>query len=241
MTADGFDVLYENGPCLVVNKPAGVLTQAPPGIDSMEVRIKAFLQARTGRVEPVYLGIPHRLDRPASGAMVFCTTRRDTQRVAQQFEGRLVQKTYWALVEGHLDAAQGTWTDSIRKVHGEARSEIVAPGDRGGRTAVLHYRVIGRHAAGDWLSIELETGRTHQVRVQAGSRRHAILGDELYGATTPFGPPIDDTRLRPIALHARNLSFRHPRTRELISIEAPLSDPWPSLESMRCAAEREPP
>ncbi len=66
----GFELLYEQGPCLVVCKPAGVLTQAPPGIDSLEVRIKAFLRDRDGRLGNVYLGIPHRLDRPASGAMV---------------------------------------------------------------------------------------------------------------------------------------------------------------------------
>ena len=86
-------ILREEGPCLVVLKPPGVLTQAPPGIDSMEVRIRGYLYRREGRKpKDIYLGVPHRLDRPASGAMVFCTKYRATRKLAEQFEGRLVKK-----------------------------------------------------------------------------------------------------------------------------------------------------
>jgi 23S rRNA-/tRNA-specific pseudouridylate synthase len=94
---------------------------------------------------------------------------------------------------------------------------------------VLHYRTRGHTPHGSWLEIELETGRTHQVRIQAASRGHPVLGDTLYGSQIPFGEPFADERLRAIALHARSLEFRHPMTQELITLTAPLPDAWRSL------------
>ena len=82
------DILYDDGPCLVVNKPAGVLTQAPAGIDSMEVRVKAFYRKREGKEDNIYLGLPHRLDRPVTGAIVFARHVRAAQRLSAQFENR---------------------------------------------------------------------------------------------------------------------------------------------------------
>ena len=85
---------------------------------------------------------------------------------------------------------------------------------------MLHYRVLGRRGWGTWLKIELETGRTHQIRIQCGSRGHPVLGDALYGAEGSFGPLHEDERLRPIALHGRSVTFRHPMTQEMVSIVA---------------------
>ena len=229
MNDTGFDILHEEEPCLVVCKPPGLLTQAPPGIDSLEVRIKDYLRRRDGADRRDYLGVPHRLDRPASGAMVFGTKTRGTRRLAEQFEGRLVEKTYWVCVEGEIADDEGTWQDFLRKVPGEARAEVVGPTHPEGRCAVLHYRVRGRYLWGTWLEIQLETGRTHQIRVQAATRGHPVLGDTHYGATTTFGPQYDDPRLRAIALHARTLKFRHPKTRETILATAPVSADWREL------------
>ena len=228
MTEAGFDILYEDGPCLVVNKPPGMLTQAPPGVDSLEVRIKAALAERPDRPKTIYLGVPHRLDRPASGAMVFATRRKAARRLAEQFEGRLVEKTYWACVEGHVAAAEGTWKEYLRKVPGEARAEVVEAGSPQARLAVLHFRTLQTAPWGTWLEIKLETGRTHQVRIQAASRGHPLLGDRQYGSTVPFGPQHDDERLLAIALHARCLSFRHPKTRAEVSVTAPVAQYWPT-------------
>ena len=97
---EGFDILYEEGPCLVVVKPGGVATQAPPGIDSLEVRVKEFLRVRDSKAGNVYLGVPHRLDRPVSGVMVLARHVRAARRLSDQFEARTVRKTYWAVVEG---------------------------------------------------------------------------------------------------------------------------------------------
>ena len=225
----GFDLLYEEGPCLAVAKPSGVLTQAPPGIDSLEVRIKAFLKRRGGATDNVYLGVPHRLDRPASGAMVFALDPRTTRRLAAQFEARSVEKTYWACVAGRVEPSEGTWTDFLRKIPGRPKAEVVASDRPEGRQAILHYRTLGWLEWGTWLAIELETGRMHQVRIQAASRGHPVLGDSEYGSTIPFGPQHEDRRLRAIALHARTLSFRNSATHQRVAITAPLPEAWAAL------------
>lgn len=225
-----FDILYEDGPCLVICKHAGVLTQAPPGIDSLEVQVREFLRQRNGlAAEDVYLGLPHRLDRPASGVMILATDYPTTRRLGRQFERRKVQKVYWACIEGRILPEAGTWEDFVYKIPGQAKAEVVAADYPGGRTAVLHYRTM---AAADWgtmLEITLETGRTHQIRVQAASRGHALLGDAHYGSTVPFGPQPDDVRLRPIALHARSLTFTHPTSHETITVTAPTPEYWPQF------------
>jgi len=224
-----FDLLYEDGPCLVVCKHAGVLTQAPPGIDSLEVQVKKFLRQRGGTAEDVYLGLPHRLDRPASGAMILATDYNTTRRLGRQFERRKVQKIYWACIEGRIEPEAGTWQDFVYKIPGQARAEVVAADHAGGRTAVLHYRTVATAGWGTLLEITLETGRTHQIRLQAASRGHPLLGDAHYGSTVPFGPQHEDVRLRAIALHARSLTFMHPTSKQTITVTAPTPEYWPPL------------
>jgi RluA family pseudouridine synthase len=222
----GFEILHEDAAILVVNKPPCLLTQAPLGIDSLEVRIKRLLQDRGVPADEVYLGVPHRIDRPASGVIVFAKTLKAAQNISKQFERRFVHKTYLALAQGNVDPAEGTWTDHLKKTYGKPQSQVVAEGDPGGQLAVLHYKVAGTATAHSLLEIRLETGRTHQIRVQCASRGHALLGDELYGSTLPFGPWSDDERERLIALHARSLAFRHPTTQQDLVFTAPLPDIW---------------
>lgn len=223
----GFQILFEEGSCLVVCKPPGLPTQAPPGIDSLEIRIKSFLKVRDDPPHDVYLGVPHRLDRPASGAIVFATRRRAAQKLARQFERREVKKLYWACVEEWPDPPVGTWRDCLRKVFGKPQAEVVSADHPEARLAVLHYRTLCCASWGVWLEIELETGRTHQIRIQAASRGHPVLGDFQYGSTIPFGPQHTDERLRAIALHARTLAFLHPTTKQRISVTAPTPEFWP--------------
>lgn len=225
------DILYEEGPCLVVSKPPGLLTQAPPGIDSLELEVKGYYRQAEGKQprDNIYLGIIHRLDRPVTGAIAFARHARAAKRMASQFQNRTVSKTYWALVEGVVTPDEGTWTDHLHKRHGMAQAIVVSEDDPRGKLAVLHYRVRGRVNGATWLEIELETGRTHQIRVQASSRGHAVLGDSQYEATTPFGPQRDSIRDRAIALHARTLGFRHPMIDEQVVVEAPLPSYWPDL------------
>ena len=227
------EILYEEGPCLGVAKPAGLLTQAPPGIDSLEARIKAFLKARDAKPGGVYLAVPHRLDRPVSGAMVFAKHVRAARRLSEQFEARSVRKIYWACVAGNVTPRSGSWTDLVRKIPDQARAEIIAPGRAAefpdARPATLHYRVRGQNERMTWLELELETGRMHQIRLQTSSRGHAVLGDWLYGSELAFGAPHEDQRLRPIALHARSLDFHHPMTHAQARLVAPLPVDWSEL------------
>jgi 23S rRNA pseudouridine1911/1915/1917 synthase len=233
MVPSEIEILYEDGPVLVVNKPAGLLTQAPLGIDNLEVRLRQFLKAREGKEGNIYLAVLHRIDRPVSGAIAFARHVRAARRISEQFEGRMVEKKYWALVENRPAADSGTFTDYIQKLDGEARSVVVPTGHAEGKLAVLHYRVLDGTGmppeAGTLLEIELETGRTHQIRVQCSSRGMPLLGDELYGSTAAFGPPSADARERVIALHARTLKFRHPMTRETVEVVAPLPSHWPAI------------
>ena len=223
------EIIWEEGPCLVVCKPSGLLTQAPSSIDSMEARLREFIRQRDFKRGKVYLGVPHRLDRPVSGALLFAKNQRAAKRLAEQFESRTVHKTYWACVSGTVEPNEGTWIDHMRKVPDEPRAELISPDAPDARQAVLHYRTLGNTPFGSWLEIELETGRMHQIRLQCASRLHAILGDAQYGSQIPFGEPPADPRLQPIALHARTLSFSHPMTHLPVSLTAPLPQLWQTL------------
>ena len=215
------DILHESDRILAVCKPGGLLTQAPSGIDSMEVRIKRYLAEQTGNRGKVYLGVPHRLDRPATGVMVFAKDKKTARILAEQFQQRKVRKQYLAVVSGTVQPESGTWTDWMRKVPDEARSEICREQDENAQQAVLHYARVRTATDVSWLSIQLETGRSHQIRLQAGSRGHPILGDELYGSTVDYGPASDDLRLRWIALHAHKLQIIDPDSGKSLEIVAP--------------------
>jgi len=226
---------------LVVNKPPGLSTQAPRGIDSLEVQVRELLQGRvnadmaywqcdpSGQAPAVYLGLPHRLDRPVSGVIVLAKTKKGARKISRQFERRLLRKTYWAAVEGLVDPAEGTWADWLRKIPGEARVEIVMEGHPEAQHAVLKYRTIGRTILGSWLEIEPETGRMHQIRVQAASRGWPIFGDAQYGSRVAFGAQDEDIRKRAIGLHARSLTFVLPVTQRELTIVAPLGQAWQDL------------
>lgn len=229
MDAATLEILYQEGPCLVVNKPSGLLTQAPPGIDSLEERVRDYWRQREGKSGNLYVGVPHRLDRPVSGAIVFARHVRAARRLAAQFQARLVRKVYWACVGGWVVPERGTWEDTLRKVPDQPRAEIVPADHPEGRPALLHYRTLGAGPWGTWLEIELQTGRMHQIRVQAASRGYAVLGDAMYGSTAPFGPAVEDPRQQAIALHARRLAFLHPMTREPVEVDAPLPAVWGPL------------
>lgn len=221
-----FNVLYKKGPCICVQKPAGLLTQAPPGIDNLEEQVRAFYKQREGKTGNIYLAIIHRLDRPVSGAIVFCRNVRAAQRLAAQFRERSVRKTYWGIVEGVPPEEQGEWTDFVRKIPDVAQGEVVDESGEGAKRAELGYQVIARTETHALLEIELGTGRYHQIRLQCAARGFPILGDRLYGAGESFGPEVEDPRHHHIALHARTLAFRHPMVDEMVEVTAPLPAAW---------------
>ena len=226
------EILYDNGPCLVINKPAGLLTQAPRGIDSLEIWVKNFYREREGKQpdDKIYLGLAHRIDRPVTGAIVFGRHVRATRKLCTQFADRTVSKVYWAFVKGKVSPDEGTWRDFLHKRHGMAQAEVVEEDHPGAKHAILHYRTLWQSEQGSWLEIVLETGRTHQIRIQAASRGYAIVGDSQYGSTIPFGEQTPELRDRGIALHARQLGFTHPMSSEPVDIVAPLPASWDALD-----------
>jgi 23S rRNA pseudouridine1911/1915/1917 synthase len=222
-------VLYEDNHCLAVAKPAPMLTQAPVGIPSLEAQVRDYLKERYQKPGRIYLGIPHRLDRPVSGVVLFARQTKSAQRLAVQFRNRQVRKIYWAAVEGAVEPAEGLWEDWLLKLREEARAERVTAGTPAARHASLRYRRLAANAAATLLEIQPDTGRMHQIRVQAAARGWPIVGDSLYGAKTAFGPAAEASRDRIIALHARSLTFLHPIRYEPITVAAPLPDVWQQL------------
>lgn len=225
------DVLYEDNHCLAVCKPAGLLTQGvPTGIPTLEGQARTYLKEKYNKKGNVYLGIPHRLDRPVSGVVLFARSSKAAARLAEQFAGRTVTKVYWALVErneqGEVPPSEGVWEDFLLKDAEQARTTRVEAGTEGGKRAVLHFRRVSEHLDGALLEVQPETGRMHQIRVQAAVRGWPIRGDELYGAKSSFGPAAEQVRDRMIGLHARSLTFLHPIRYEPIVVTAPVSEAW---------------
>jgi 23S rRNA pseudouridine1911/1915/1917 synthase len=223
-------VLYEDNHCLAVAKPAGLLTQAAQdAVPSLEALAREYLRGKHSKTGRVYLGVPHRLDRPVSGVVLFARQTKSAQRIAEQFRTRQVTKIYWAAVEGDVAAEEGLWEDWLRKLPEEARSERAEPDSPGAKLAVLRFRRLRACDGGALLELRPETGRMHQLRVQAALRGHPVRGDAVYGAALPFGPPAELARDRHIALHARGLTFLHPVRYEPITVTAPLPGAWRAL------------
>jgi 23S rRNA pseudouridine1911/1915/1917 synthase len=223
-------ILFEDNHCLAVAKPAPLLTQGvPPGIPTLEAMVKAYLKERYHKPGNVYLGIPHRLDRPVSGVVLFARNTKAARRLAEQFQQHQVVKIYWAVVEGNVQPEEGRWEDWLLKRPEEARTERVTPETPGARHAVLAYRRLAVTAGSSLLEVRPETGRMHQIRVQAAGRGWPVRGDAWYKARQPFGPPAPTPRDRAIALHARSLTFLHPIRYEPVTVIAPLPVFWSDL------------
>src|SRR5437667_6446421 len=122
------DIIYEDFHLIAVSKPAPLLTQGPSGVPSLEALVKAYIKEKYSKPAGVYLGVPHRLDRPVSGVIVFARNTKAARRLAEQFHKHQVEKAYWAAVGGEVQPDEGTWEDWLLKLPAEARSERVEPG-----------------------------------------------------------------------------------------------------------------
>lgn len=230
------EILWEEPTALVVNKPAGILTQGAHGITTMETCLRDYLKSRDQHSGVPYVGLPHRLDRCVSGALLVARNVRAVQRFGAQFQSRKITKTYWAIAIGCVPTGVDetplvTLQDIVRKVPGRPVAEIVDDSAPDGKQATLHYRLLrylelpdGRTCS--WLEVHLETGRMHQIRLQFASRGFPLLGDSTYGSDVRFGPMVDDERQQTIALHAREIEFFHPKTGVRTKVTAPVpNDP----------------
>jgi 23S rRNA pseudouridine1911/1915/1917 synthase len=227
---DVLHILFEDNHCIAAAKPAGLLTQGvPAGIPTLEAMVKAYLKAKHQKPGNVYLGIPHRLDRPVSGVVLFARNSKAAQRLAEQFRERQVTKIYWGIVEGTLEPGEGVWEDWLRKIQDEARAEKAEPHAQDAKRAEMGYRVLQPCEGGTLVEFAPRTGRMHQIRVQAALRGHPLLGDQLYGSTGTFGTAAELARDRIIALHARSLTFLHPLRYEPMTLTAPLPAAWEEI------------
>jgi 23S rRNA pseudouridine1911/1915/1917 synthase len=202
----GMAIAYEDDDIVVVDKPRGVAAHPTPGWTGPTV-IGGLLAAgvrvaTSGAAERQ--GIVHRLDANTTGLMVVAKSERAYSVLKQAFRDREVSKTYHALVQGHPDPLRGTIdAPTGRHPSGDGRFAVVA----GGRPSVTHYDTLEAFRAASLVSVGLETGRTHQIRVHMSAVRHPCCGDLLYGADPVLAARLGLTRQW---LHAVRLSFEHP-------------------------------
>ncbi|WP_311589878.1 RluA family pseudouridine synthase [Varibaculum massiliense] len=223
-------VLFEDADIVVVNKPVGVAAHTAPGWKGPTVN-GALLAAghqicTSGPRERI--GIVHRLDVGTSGALVVAKTEVAYRQLQDDFRARRVEKIYHALAQGYFEPPQGTISAPIgRHPSRDFKMAVVA----GGRPAVTHYRTLERLPGVSLLEIQLETGRTHQIRVHAQAMRHCLVGDPIYGGNPELAKKLGLERQW---LHAVSLSFMHPVTGKKMTFEAPLSpDLMAALEKLR--------
>ncbi|WP_010587572.1 RluA family pseudouridine synthase [Schlesneria paludicola] len=221
------EILLDDGPLIALNKPAGLLTQGVPHAQaSMEGLVKAYLKTKLDKPGNVYLGVPHRLDRPVSGVVIFAKNSKAAARLAEQFRERSLRKIYLAVTEGVPDPAEGCLVDWLFKDAEDAHVTVVPAGTPGAKRAVLDYQVLAVHQGRALVEVELHTGRMHQIRVQFGSRGWPIADDRQYGSKSPATLSDYDPRVSPIGLHAWRLHLRHPVRYDALRLEAPLPANW---------------
>ena len=210
-------VLFEDEDLLVVDKPAGLLTvpTAERERDTLLARALDYLQHRYRR-RP-YAGIVHRLDKDTSGALVFARNREALHALQALFRAHDIEREYLAIVEGRPPESGTLDADLVRDA-GLGRRGIARPG-QSGRRAVTRYRVLERFARAALVSVELETGRTHQIRIHFSAAGTPVAGDRVYRRRADAPPIVAAPRQM---LHARRLGFAHPATGALVRAEAPL-------------------
>jgi len=220
------DIVYEDDELIVVNKPAGIVVHPAAGVTSGTLaNALAFhfqqLSTSGGAVRP---GIVHRLDKGTSGLMVVAKTEAAHEDLADQFRDREIFKSYVALVHGHVEKRTGQIDQPIARDRGNRTRMAVV---RGGRPSLSIYRVRKRFERFTLLNVELKTGRTHQIRVHLSWLKHPVVGDDAYGSGRDKTVP--DHKLRSAIaslgrqfLHAEQLGFRHPQTKEELRFTSPL-------------------
>lgn len=211
------DILYEDDDILIVNKPKGMVVHPAPGhysqtlVNAVMFHCKDNLSGINGVSRP---GIVHRIDMDTTGSLIICKNDLAHQSLAKQLKDHSITRKYHAIVHGNLKEDTGTVNAPIGR-HPVSRKKMSTHAPNG-RPAVTHYKVLERFGAYTYIECQLETGRTHQIRVHMASIGHPILGDAVYG---PVKCPF---KLEGQTLHAKILGIKHPRTGEYMEFDAPL-------------------
>ena len=220
------NVLYEDNHIIVINKRAGEIVQGDKtGDKSLCDILKQFLKEKYAKPGNVFVGLPHRLDRPVSGVVVFAKTSKALERLNTMFRDGNVKKIYWAITKEKPLKPEDELQSWILRNEKMNKSFSYPKQVEGSKHAVLHYRHIASSQNYNLIEVELKTGRHHQIRCQLASIGCPIKGDLKYGSkrSNPDGS---------ISLHARYVEFIHPVSKELIQVTAPLPDDklWQSFE-----------
>lgn len=201
------NVIYEDNHIIVVEKPAGVPTQADiSGENDMQSIIKQYIKEKYNKPGNVFVGIVHRLDRNVGGVMVFAKTSKGASRLSEQIRERCFHKRYIAIVDGILAKDHDTFEDYLLKDEKQNKVSVVNKDTRGAKYAKLDYKIIKKSSNRTMVSINLYTGRAHQIRVQFASRGHALIGDIKYGKI----------KSNAILLWAYEIEFKHPVKDEIL-------------------------
>ncbi len=221
------EILYEDNHIIIVSKAAGEIVQGDKTGDTpLSEEVKAYIKEKYQKPGNVFIGVPHRLDRPVSGIVVFARTGKALSRLSEMFRNGEVKKTYWAVVGNRPPK------DDDEPVHYIVRNEKMNKSfaydkeTKDSKKAVLHYRLIARSDKYYLVEVDLKTGRHHQIRCQLAKIGCPIKGDLKYGAPRSNADGS-------ISLHARHVEFVHPVSKQQISVTAPLpaGNPWQSFKT----------
>ncbi len=213
------DIVYEDDDVLVINKPKGLVVHPAAGhwsgtlVNGLMYHCKDRLSGINGELRP---GIVHRIDMDTSGLLIVAKNDFAHLSLARQLEDHSLSRTYVCIVVGGIKEDQGTIDAPIGR-HPTDRKKMAVT-EKNSKHAVTHWKVLERFSGYTMVQCRLETGRTHQIRVHLAWRNHPILGDMVYGSKKPeFGQTSQ-------CLHAKELTFRHPRTGETMTVSCPLPD-----------------
>jgi len=221
------DILYEDDQLLIINKPAGMVVHPAPG-HSTGTLVHALLghcgDQLTGVGGVQRPGIVHRLDKNTTGAIVVAKTETALHHLQKQIQAKTARREYLGLVHGAPKTAQGSVDQPIGRHPKHRKKMAIIPVDQGGRTAITHWKTVERFGNYTLMHFQLETGRTHQIRVHSAYLNLPIVGDAAYGSVRSLG-----VKLPGQALHAFRLTIEHPITGDVVSAEAPLPAVWAKL------------
>jgi len=243
------EIVYEDPYLLVVNKPAGMSCHPGAGVYSGTL-LNALLYHMQGKALPASEqniarpGLVHRIDKDTTGLLVIAKEERTYYGLAQQFFAHTAQRRYWALIWGSPKADAGTITAHIARDPHQRKKYRAFPDGSQGKHAITHWRVIERFSLATWIECQLETGRTHQIRVHLASIGHPLVGDKTYGGDRPrialLSSRIAQVAHRLLekmprqALHAYLLGFQHPITGQELLFSAPMpADMAEAIEFLR--------
>ena len=212
------DICYEDSDVVVINKPKGLVVHPAPGhwtgtlVNALMYHCGNSLSGINGELRP---GIVHRIDMDTSGLLIVAKNDFAHQALAEQLKNHSLSRVYEAIVVGNLKQDSGTINAPIGR-HPIDRKKMAVT-EKNSRPAVTHYEVLARYPGYTHLRLRLETGRTHQIRVHLAWQNHPIVGDTVYGRGKELG-------LNSQCLHARSLTFRHPRTGEPVTVTCKLPE-----------------